>query len=145
MKRLLFVAVVAALTAPALAGVTVELGEPGFFGRIEIGNFPRPPLIYERPLVIERVPVTVVREPIYLNVPPGHAKNWRKHCHKYNACGQRVYFVRNDWYDTQYVPRYRERHGGGDGKHHDNDERGERHDRGEGNDHGRGKGKSKGR
>ena len=145
MKRLLFVAVVAALTAPALAGVSVEVGEPGFYGRIEIGNFPRPPLIYERPVVIERVPVTIVREPIYLNVPPGHAKNWRKHCHKYNACGQRVYFVRNDWYDTQYVPRYRERHGGGDGKHGDDDDRGERHDRGEGNDNGHGKGKGKGR
>ena len=133
MKRFLFVAVVAAITPPALAGVSVEVGEPGFYGRIEIGNFPRPPLIYERPVVIERVPVTVVREPIYLHVPPGHAKNWRKHCHKYNACGQRVYFVRNDWYDTQYVPRYRERHGGGHGEryiqHSDND-RNERNDRG---------------
>lgn len=145
MKRFLFMAVVAAFAVPALAGVSVEVGEPGFYGRIEIGNFPRPPLIYERPVVIERVPLTIVREPIYLHVPPGHAKNWRKHCHKYNACGQRVYFVRNDWYDTQYVPRYRERHGGGQGKH--DDDRGERHDRGEGNDrgHGKGKGNNKGR
>lgn len=145
MKRLLLVIVVAASTAPAFAGVSVEVGEPGFYGRIEIGNFPRPPLIYERPVVIERVPVTMVREPIYLHVPPGHAKNWRKHCHRYNACGQRVYFVRNDWYDTQYVPRYRERHGGGQGKHRDDDDRGERHDRGEGNDHRHGKGKGKGK
>ena len=104
MKRFLFVAVVNALAAPALAGVSVQVGERGFYGRIEIGNFPRPPVVYERPIIIERVPVTIVREPIYLHVPPGHAKNWRRHCHKYNACGQRVYFVRNDWYDTQYVP-----------------------------------------
>ena len=37
-------------------------------------------------------------QPIYLHVPPGHAKNWRKHCHKYNACGQPVYFVVSDEY-----------------------------------------------
>ena len=34
----------------------------------------------------------VVVQPIYLHVPPGHAKNWRKHCAHYNACGQPVYF-----------------------------------------------------
>jgi hypothetical protein len=34
----------------------------------------------------------------YQQVPPGHARNWRKHCREYNACGERVYFVQNDWY-----------------------------------------------
>jgi hypothetical protein len=137
MKRFLFVAAVAAVTAPALAaevGVSVQVGEPGFYGRIDIGNFPQPRLVYAQPVVIQPVPVAVVREPIYLHVPPGHAKDWRKHCGKYNACGQPVYFVRDDWYNREYVPRYRERHGGGHGKHHDDD-------RGEGNDHGHGHGK----
>jgi hypothetical protein len=137
MKRFLFVAVVAAFTVPALAadvGVSVQVGEPGFYGRIDIGNFPRPQLVYAQPVVIQHVPVAVVRQPIYLHVPPGHAKDWRKHCGKYNACGQPVYFVRDDWYQHEYVPRYRERHGAGHGKHHDDD-------RGEGHDHGHGKGK----
>src|SRR2546425_10235251 len=33
-------------------------------------------------------PVVVAEpvQPIYLHVPPGHAKHWRKHCHEYNAC-----------------------------------------------------------
>jgi hypothetical protein len=133
MKRFLFAAaaVVAAVTAPAFAadvGVSVQVGEPGFYGRIDVGSFPQPQLIYRQPVVIQPVPVGVVREPIYLHVPPGHAKNWRKHCHKYNACGQPVYFVRDGWYNQEYVPRYRESHG-------------ERHgdDRDKGHDHGHGK------
>jgi len=43
-------------------------------------------------------------------VPPGHARNWRKHCREYNACGERVYFVQNNWYDREYVPRYQKQH-----------------------------------
>ena len=132
MKRFLFAAAVAAVTAPAFAadvGVSVQVGEPGFYGRIDIGNFPQPQLIYRQPVVIQPVPVGVVRQPIYLHVPPGHAKNWRKHCHKYNACGQPVYFVQDGWYDNEYVPRYRERHG----ERHGDDARGE------GRDHGHGK------
>jgi hypothetical protein len=131
MKRFLFVAAVAAVTAPALAaevGVSVQVGEPGFYGRIDIGNFPQPRLVYAQPVVIQPVPVAVVREPIYLHVPPGHAKDWRKHCGKYNACGQPVYFVQENWYNNVYVPRYRassdhqgERHGKGHGKGHKND------------------------
>ena len=137
MKRFVFVAAVAAVTAQALAadvGVSVQVGEPGFYGRIDIGNFPQPQLIYQEPALIQRVPVGVVREPIYLHVPPGHEKNWRKHCRQYDACGQPVYFVHDDWYQHEYVPRYRES---------DGDEHWERHgdDRGEGHGHGHGKGK----
>jgi hypothetical protein len=69
--------------------------------------------------VIQPLPVGVVRQPIYLHVPPGHAKDWRKHCSKYNACGQPVYFVQENWYNEVYVPRYRDQsddHGKGHGK-----------------------------
>ncbi len=121
MKRFLFVAAVAAVVVPALvadAGVSVQIGEPGYYGRIDIGGFPQPQLIYPQPIVIQRVPVGVVGEPIYLHVPPGHAKHWRKHCRKYNACGQPVYFVQDGWYREEYVPRYRESKGGGHGKGH---------------------------
>jgi hypothetical protein len=139
MKRFLcaLAAMMAAVTAPAIAadvGVSVQVGEPGFYGRIDIGNSPQPQLIYPQPVVIQPVPVGVVREPIYLRVPPGHAKNWRKHCGKYNACGQPVYFVQDRWYNNEYVPRYRERHGGGHADRHGDD-------RGKGREHGHGKGK----
>lgn len=113
MKRILLVAAVAAatVTIPALAadvGVSVSIGQPGFYGRLDIGDFPRPQVIYRQPIAIEAVPRE--RPPVYLRVPPGHAKHWRKHCHQYNACGERVYFVRDSWYNREYVPRYRERH-----------------------------------
>jgi hypothetical protein len=112
-------------TAPALAadvGVSVSVGQPGFYGRIDIGNFPQPRVIYARPVVIQPVPVGVVVQPVYLHVPPGHAKKWRKHCHKYNACNEPVYFVREDWYNNVYVPAYHAKHQGkGHGKGHKDD------------------------
>jgi hypothetical protein len=120
MNRLLIVAALAAATVPALAanvGVSVNVGQPGFYGRIDIGDFPPPRLLYPEPVIVQPVPVGVVRQPIYLHVPPGHAKDWRKHCRKYNACGQPVYFVQEDWYNNVYVPRYRD--GKRDGKGHD--------------------------
>ena len=102
----------ALLAAPAFAadvGVSISVGQPGFYGRIDIGNnYPQPVLVSPRPVVIERGYDD--RPPIYLNVPPGHMRNWRKHCQRYNACGERVYFVRNDWYERQYAPHYREHH-----------------------------------
>ena len=110
MKRLLFAAALMAATAPALAtdvGVSVSIGQPGFYGRIDIGGYPPPQLIYQQPVVIDRV--AVGRAPIYLNVPPGHARHWDKHCRHYKACGQPVYFVQNDWYQRQYIPVYQER------------------------------------
>ena len=113
MKRFLIAAAVAAVTVtnPALAadvGVSVSIGQPGFYGRLDIGDFPQPQVIYRQPIAIEPVPME--RPPVYLRVPPGHAKHWRKHCHQYNACGERVYFVKDSWYNREYAPRYRERH-----------------------------------
>ena len=113
MKRLLCAIAALGLGAPVLAadvGVSVRVGQPGFYGRIDIGNYPAPQLLYAEPIVIQPVPVGIVRQPIYLRVPPGHAKNWRKHCHRYNACGQPVYFVQDNWYNDVYVPRYRGSH-----------------------------------
>jgi hypothetical protein len=49
----------------------------------------------------------VAPQPIYLHVPPDHAKDWRKHCREYNACAQPVYFVQDGWYENVYVPQYR--------------------------------------
>ena len=119
MKRFLIGVVLATLVSPALAadvGVSVSLGQPGFYGRIDIGNVPQPQLIYATPVIIQTVPVGVVREPVYLRVPPGHEKKWSKHCRKYNACGRPVYFVQQDWYTNVYAPDYRSKHGEGKGK-----------------------------
>ena len=94
---LLGIALIAAGTLAASAraadvGVSVHIGDPGFYGRIDIGNYPPPPVIYRQPRVI--VHEVVERPPVYMRVPPGHAKKWGKHCHKYNACNERAYSAR---------------------------------------------------
>lgn len=145
MKRFLIVAATAAVTiaTPALAadvGVSVSIGQPGFYGRLDIGDYPQPQVIYSQPMIIERNSMN--RQPVYLRVPPGHAKHWRKHCGEYNACGEPVYFVQDNWYNREYAPRYREHHGDRRDGRHD-----ERHDDGRGDrggdhrndDHGRGR------
>ena len=101
----------AVLSLPAQAGpdvsVSVGIHQPGVYGRIEIGNRP-PPVILPQPVVIAPGPVAVYQQPVYLYVPPGHQKHWAKHCARYAACGQPVYFVQERW----VVERYRERHPG---------------------------------
>lgn len=118
MQRPLLFLILAAVAGPALGAdvdVSFNIGQPGFYGRIDIGSYPAPQLVYAEPIVIQRVPVGVVRQPVYLRVPPGQAKNWKKHCGKYGACGQPVYFVQDGWYNNVYAPRYRESqlHGNG--------------------------------
>ncbi|MBS0393654.1 MAG: hypothetical protein JSR54_03465 [Proteobacteria bacterium] len=107
----------AAPPASADVAVSVSIGEPGFYGQLDIGGMPRPPVIFTQPMVVERAPEFRAVEPIYLHVPPGHEKHWRKHCQEYNACGRPVYFVRDDWYQDEYVPRYHRDHG----LHHDHE------------------------
>ena len=149
MKRWIATAALATMMSPMLAsaadvGVSVSIGQPGFYGQIDIGNFPRPQVIYEQPVIYQRGPA--VYGPVYLRVPPGHEKNWGKHCGKYNACGRPVYFVRDNWYNDVYAPRYRESHGGGgkSGRGYD-DDHGGGHGKSHGKGHGNGNGKGKGR
>ncbi|MGL4575290.1 MAG: hypothetical protein ACRCV9_10930 [Burkholderiaceae bacterium] len=78
-------------------GVTVDINQPGVYGRVTIGNVP-PPVVYPQPVIITPRPIVVQQQPIYMKVPPGHAKKWSKHCHKYSACNQPVYFVQTAEY-----------------------------------------------
>jgi hypothetical protein len=137
MKRILIAAALGLAVAPAFAqvGVSVNVGEPGFYGQINIGNYPPPQVIYSQPTVIEAAPA-YVGGPIYLHVPPGHEKHWAKHCAQYNACGRPVYFVRDDWYNNVYAPAYRHDHG----DDHDWNEHGHGHGHGHDEDHGHGHG-----
>lgn len=118
--------------AMAQVGVSIDIGQPGFYGRIELGDSPRPVLYAPQPIIIERG-YDYAPQPVYLRVPPGHRKNWRKHCGRYDACGRQVYFVRDEWYTNTYAPRYRKVHGHG-GRDRDYD-RG--YDRGYDRDHDR--------
>ncbi|HET9977958.1 MAG TPA: hypothetical protein VFQ20_11005 [Burkholderiaceae bacterium] len=118
-----------AAATPALAAVDVGVGvtirEPGVYGRIEIGNAP-PPLLYPQPVIITQPRVVVAQppQPLYLYVPPGHAKKWDKHCHKYNACARPVYFVQETWVQQRWEQEHRgkghgKNKGKGKGKHDD--------------------------
>ena len=122
-RTLIACALLATASGASLAGnISLSLsGEvsPGVYGRVDIGRAPPPMLVYAQPLVYVQ-PVHVVRppQPIYLHVPPGHAKNWGKQCGRYNACSRPVYFIRS----AEYEPSYGER-----GRDHDDDDRGGKH------------------
>ena len=142
MKKIAAVALVTlacvsgSLFAQTSVGVSIGINQPGVYGRIDIGNYPPPVLVYPQPVIITTAPVVVQRQPIYLYVPPGHQKKWGKHCARYNACGQPVYFVKEQWVRERYQqanPQWR-----GD-RHDDSDYDGNKH----GNKHGK-KGKNKG-
>lgn len=120
MKLFVLAVLTAAISVSAGAadvGVSVSVGQPGFFGRLDIGDYPQPQLLYPQPRMIRRGPES--RPPVYMHVPPGHARNWQKHCSAYNACNERVYFVRDGWYNNQYVPRYQERNRSRQDEHRD--------------------------
>ena len=88
-------------------GISLRIGQPGFYGEIHLGDFyPVPDLIYPEPVIIQRPSVYIGQQPIYLHVPPGHAKLWHRYCYQYNACNQPVYFIRERWYNDVYIPHY---------------------------------------
>ncbi len=107
MNSNVWIAAVAMLigAAPALAQEVrvIVSGEvaPGVYGRVDISKGPRPPLVSPDPVVVVRQ--ARAPGPVYLHVPPGHAKNWAKHCKKYDACSRPVYFVKS----AEYEPGYR--------------------------------------
>jgi hypothetical protein len=130
-KRLLIAVIASGVAVPVFAtdvSASIGVSQPGFYGQINIGQYPRPAVIYAQPVWVERPPKVVYMQPVYLRVPPGHEKHWQKHCATYGACGRPVYFVREDWYQTQYLPRYQNR----DGHDHDG---GDKHGQGKGHGH----------
>lgn len=143
MKRMFLTVIGALATVPAVAGdvsASIAISQPGFYGQINIGDLPRPAVIYAEPVWIQRPRQVVYVEPIYLRVPPGHEKNWSKHCGKYQACGRPVYFVREQWYQTVYVPRQSHQGYYARGESHESDG-GHGHDKGKGAEKGRGNGR----
>ena len=120
MKKLFALALAASTLSPAFAqtsvGVSIGINQPGVYGQINIGNLPPPPVVYAQPIIYAPPRVAVVQQPVYLYVPPGHQKNWGKHCGHYNACGQPVYFVQESWVRERYESEGNHGHGNGNGK-----------------------------
>lgn len=120
----------------AQAGVNVSVGvnQPGFYGRVVVGDH-RPAVVYQQPVIVQSSPVAVVQQPIYMHVPAGHYQRWSRYCGRYGACGQPVYFVQDA--PRRMAPdrgRHWDRH---DHRHHDRRDRHDhhRHDRDDRHDH----------
>lgn len=120
MKTQILAASLLALSSAAFAqaGVSINVGEPGFYGRLDIGGYPQPQVIYDQPVIIDHThPVPAA--PVYLRVPVEYTHHWADHCREYNACGEKVFFVNDHWYANEYAPRYRNMHARRDDRHDD--------------------------
>ena len=134
----LVLAIGAVSTATAQTSVSIGINQPGVYGRINIGNVPPPALYRAEPIIIAPPRVVVERQPVYLYVSPTHEQNWGRYCGQYNACGQPVYFVRDEWVRERYES---EHPGWNRGRHRGWDKQDGRRDDDRGNDerHGHGK------
>ncbi len=142
LRSFVFAAVLlsAAAASAQQASVTIDGPPlPGLFGRVQISaNLPMPPVYLPKPVVVSppRVALPAPPEPVYLWVPPGHRKNWKSYCGRYDACGRPVYFVQEGWVREHEPQRFEKRnkkkrdrddddhgrgHGKGHGKGHDKD------------------------
>ena len=98
MKTILALLLAAAAgSATAQTSVSIGINQPGVYGRVTIGDVPAPALWHPEPVIVAPPRVVVQQQPVYLYVPEKHQHNWRRYCGQYHACGQPVYFVREEW------------------------------------------------
>lgn len=123
-------------------GVSINVNQPGFYGRVDIGQ-QQPVLVYQQPVVVHQSVYSTRQRPIYMRVPPGHYKQWSRYCGQYSACNQPVYFVndKRGARPTQMHPGHRHDDRRGrpqDNRRHDGGHGGKGHGNGNGNGHGHG-------
>lgn len=99
--------------------------QPGLYGHIQLGRpavtvyhqpvYHQP--VYQQPVYVQQgyAPQTVYIQPVLVQAPKKHRKHWKKYCHHYGVCQQRVQFVEVDYrprtqYEKVYV--YRDRDSG---------------------------------
>ena len=133
---LLTVGAISSAAAQPGVGVSIGINQPGVYGRINIGDVPPPALVLPQPVLISPPLIAVQRAPIYLYVPPTHQQNWRRYCGQYHACGQRVYFVREEWVQERYQEEHPDwDHGKKHNHGHDKEDKGDKHDHGKHHGH----------
>ena len=72
MKTTFLAAILATASMSAVAvevGVSVNIGQPGFYGQINLGSNMVPQLVLPQPVLIAPPPTGVVLAPLYLRVP----------------------------------------------------------------------------
>ena len=139
MKKLIVLALAAGAVGSAVAqanvSVSIGINQPGVYGRVNIGAIPQPALVLQEPVVIQRRAYVREAPPVYIYVPPAQQQNWRAYCGRYSACGQPVYFVRDDWVRE----RYESEHPGWDRGNHrgwDKKDKKDKRDKHDDRDHG---------
>jgi len=89
MRYFLLVVLIAITPTSAIAndyGVLINVGQPGFYGQINLGNnYPRSQLIYSESF----------------SVREARANIWQQHCHRNQTCTQSENF-----YNDVYVPNH---------------------------------------
>ena len=138
MNKFTALALAVCVATPVFAGpnvgVSIGINQPGVYGRIDIGNFPTPVVVYPQPVVITPAPVAVYQQPIYLYVPVAYQQNWGRYCGRYRACGQPVFFVQEQWVRERYYQEHDGDYGERRSRHHRHDDE----DRGQHGKHGNG-------
>ena len=92
--------------------------EPGVYGRVAIGGYAEPPMVYApQPVIaVDNGYGQVVEEvvdpayatdqpPVYLWVPEYQRLHWAQYCREYGAIGVPVYFVDDGWYRANVMRR----------------------------------------
>jgi len=92
--------------------------EPGVYGRVAIGGYAEPPVVYApQPVIaVDNGYGQVVEEevdpayatnqpPVYLWVPEYQRLHWAQYCRDYGAVGVPVYFVDDGWYRANVLRR----------------------------------------
>jgi len=121
MKRTLVAAAGFALfAASALANAASwsVFVEPGIYGRVAIGGYAEPPMVYtpQPVMAVDNGYGQVVEEvvdpayatdqpPVYLWVPEYQRLHWAQYCREYGAVGVPVYFVDDGWYHANVMRR----------------------------------------
>jgi hypothetical protein len=121
MKRTLIAAAgFALLAASGLAGAAswTVIVQPGVYGRVAIGGYAEPPMVYAPQPVIavdngygqvveESVDAAYATDqpPVYLWVPEYQRTHWAQYCREYGAYGVPVYFVDDGWYRANVMRR----------------------------------------
>lgn len=105
--------------------------QPGVYGHIQVGQpavrvyhqpvYQQP--VYHQPVYVHHdyAPQPIYVQTVLVQAPRKHRKHWKKYCHHYGACQQRVQFVEVDYRPRQYekVYVYQERdHGRREEKRH---------------------------
>jgi hypothetical protein len=121
MKRVLFATAGLALFAAcglANAASWSVFVEPGVYGRVVIGGYAEPPVVYapQPVMAVDNGYGQVVEEvvdpayatdqpPVYLWVPEYQRLHWAQYCREYGAVGVPVYFVDDGWYRANVMRR----------------------------------------